>query len=443
MLLSLRTLEKEVDKIKGAAKNILLFFVLAFIALPSFGQDDSTVTQVSDSPHQSIAFDVDSAVNSYIDVLSDEEQEKSDSYFEGGYWLILWGFLVDVVIAWIFLSLGLSRWMKNVCMKVKRVNLQNLIFVGLYMVFSFILAFPYSLYVNFIREHRYDLSNMSFGGWFGEELIDLAVNLVLVGILLVIIYWVIRKTREKWWIWASAVCSVFIFIVIFISPVFISPLFNEYSELPEGELKAEILSLARANGIPTDHVYQFDASKQSKRISANVSGIGKTIRISLNDNLLNRCSDAEIKAVMAHEMGHYVLNHIPIFVLVFTLLFLLGFGLSHLSFNYLNARFGKRWNISGISDIGGLPLLVVILSFYMVLATPITNNLTRSTETEADIFGLNAAREPDGFASVAMMTSEYRKVSPGHWEEIFFYDHPSPHSRVLMAMKWKAENLDR
>ena len=379
---------EKMDKIKGTTKYIFLFFVLVSLALPAFGQDVPTAVQVPDSASRQVAFDVDSAVNSYVNVLSDEEREMSDAYFEGGYWLILWGFLVDVVIAWIFLSLGLSRWMKNVCMKVKSVNLQNLIFVGLYLVFSFILAFPYSLYVNFIREHRYDLSNMSFGGWFGEELIDLTVNIVLIGILLVIIYWVIRKTREKWWIWAGMVCSAFIFVVIFISPVFIAPLFNEYSELPEGELRAEILSLARANGIPTDHVYQFDASKQSKRISANVSGIGKTIRISLNDNLLNRCSDEEIKSVMAHEMGHYVLNHIPIFVLVLTVLFLFGFGLSPSEFQLPQYQVRvKRWNISGISDIGGLPLLAVILSFYMVLATPITNNLTRSTEVEADIFG--------------------------------------------------------
>ena len=88
-----------------------------------------------------------------------------------------------------------------------------------------------------------------------------------------------------------------------------------------------------------------------------------------------------------------------------------------------------------------MPLLAVILIFYVTLATPVTNTISRQSEVECDIFGLNAAREPDGFAGIAMKTSEYRKVDPGHWEEIIFYDHPSPRSRIFMAMRWKAEQV--
>ena len=283
---------------------------------------------------------------------------------------------------------------------------------------------------------------MSFGGWFGEELTNLLVNVVLLTLLLLVIYFLIRKTKKYWWIWTSVVSTLFFVIVIFIYPVFIAPLFNTYTELPAGKVRSEILSLARANGIPTDHVYEFNASKQSKRISANVSGIGSTIRISLNDNLLNRCTPAEIKAVMAHEMGHYVLHHVQKLILYFGVLLFAGFWLVDITCSRLLKKWGQRWKISGMDDIGGLPLLMVVFSFYIFLAAPITNNITRTTESEADIFGLNASREPDGFARAAMMTSEYRKVDPGHWEEIIFYDHPSPHSRVLMAMKWKAENLN-
>jgi STE24 endopeptidase len=283
---------------------------------------------------------------------------------------------------------------------------------------------------------------MSFGEWFGEELLGLLVSVILFGLLLLAIYFAIRRVKDRWWIWAGGISTLFIILVIYISPVLLAPLFNEYSELPNGPLKEEILSLARANGIPANKVYQFDASKQSKRISANVNGIGNTIRISLNDNLLNRCNTEEIKAVMAHEMGHYVLNHVQGMILLFSLMFFIGFWLLHISFRWIWKKWGKQLNISGISDIGGLPLIMVLLAFYLLLSTPLINNIVRSNEVEADIFGLNAAREPDGFASVAMMLSEYRKVSPGHWEEVIFCDHPSPRSRVMMAMKWKAENLD-
>lgn len=386
-------------------------------------------------------FDPEAAVQEYLDTLSPEEQATSDRYAEGNYWHMLWSFLIEIFIAVVFLFFGLSKWMKKVSSRVRYVNLQNLIYIIFYFIFSFIMTFPYAVYKGFFREHKFGLSNMSFGEWFGEELIGLLVNIILLGLLLLVIYYVIRRTKERWWIWAGGISTVFIIIVIFISPVFLAPLFNEYTELTDGSIKEDILKLARANGIPTENVYQFDASKQSKRISANVNGIGRTIRISLNDNLLNRCNREEIKAVMAHEMGHYVLNHVQNLIILFSIMFFIGFWLIHISFHWFLRRWGKRWNISDISDIGGLPLVMVLLSFFIFLSTPLVNNIIRQNEVEADIFGLNAAREPDGFASVAIMLSEYRKVSPRHWEEVIFCDHPSPKSRIIMAMKWKAENL--
>ncbi len=424
-------------------KKLIFILLLAFVMPISI-----TYSQTADSvPDRKVSsatekFDPIAATNAYINSISTKDKAMSDQYFEGGYWLILWSMVVDIIVAIVFLFYGLSKWMKKISLRVKNVNLQNLIYIMFYLVFSFLLAFPYSFYKDFIREHHYGLSNLSFGAWLGEDLISLAVNVVLLSILLVIIYFAIRKAKERWWIWAAIISTAFMVVVLFIGPVFIAPLYNSYTELPAGKVRNEILSLARANGIPTDHVYEFDASKQTKRISANVSGIGKTIRISLNDNLLNRCSPAEIKSVMAHEMGHYVLHHMQKYLLFFVIMFFLGFWLCHKTFYWLLRIWGKKWDITGISDIGGLPLLMVILSFYLFLATPITNSYSRQTEAEADIFGLNAAREPDGFAQAAMMTSEYRKADPGHWEEIIFYDHPSPRSRILMAMKWKAENLN-
>ncbi len=221
------------------------------------------------------------------------------------------------------------------------------------------------------------------------------------------------------------------------------PIFNQYKPLEEGPLKAQILSMARANNIPADNVYQFDASKQSDRISANVSGFANTTRISLNDNLLKRCTPAEIKAVMGHEMGHYVMNHVYKGILEMGVLLFLSFALVNWAFNKIVSRWGESLSITGISDIAGLPLLVVIFSVLSFFTTPISNSLTRTQEVEADMFGLNAAREPDGFAAVSMKLSEYRKINPGHWEEIIFFDHPSGRVRVSTAMKWKAENLNK
>jgi STE24 endopeptidase len=226
-----------------------------------------------------------------------------------------------------------------------------------------------------------------------------------------------------------------------ISPVFIAPLFNKYTNLEKPEVVRPILRLARANGVTADKVYEMDASRQTTRISANVSGFLGTMRITLNDNLLNRCSLAEIKAVMAHEIGHYVLNHVYKGLLFFGLLIVLGFMLLHWSLTRLLQRFGTRWGITGVGDVAVVPLVVLLFSTYFFALTPITNSFIRMQEMEADVFGLNAAREPDGFALAALKLGEYRKMQPGPIEEWVFFDHPSGATRIRTAMRWKAENI--
>jgi STE24 endopeptidase len=104
-------------------------------------------------------------------------------------------------------------------------------------------------------------------------------------------------------------------------------------------------------------------------------------------------------------------------------------------------RWGAAWKLRGVDDVAGLPLLVCIFSLLFTLATPINNSLIRSQEAEADMFGLNASRQPDGFARAALHLAEYRKMRPGPVEEFIFFDHPSGYNRILMAMRWKGEHL--
>jgi STE24 endopeptidase len=299
-----------------------------------------------------------------------------------------------------------------------------------------------SLYQDFFREHQYGLSNQNFGQWMGDQFKGLLVGLILGTLALIIVYAVIRKVQRSWWLWGAVVLIVFGVFSATIAPVYIAPLFNTYKALPDSPLKAQILSMARANGIPADNVYEFNASKQSKRISANVSGMFGTTRISLNDNLLNRSTPAEIKAVMGHEMGHYVLNHVYKGIAFFGIIIVIGFALVQWAFGKLHARYGVRWGIRDVADVAGLPLLIALFSVYMFLMTPVTNTLTRTTEAEADAFGLNAAREPDGFARAALQLSEYRKMHPGPVEEFIFFDHPSGWNRIHRAMIWKAEHIN-
>jgi STE24 endopeptidase len=222
--------------------------------------------------------------------------------------------------------------------------------------------------------------------------------------------------------------------------VAITPIFNDPKRLTDQRVIAPILSLARANGIATGEVWEIDASRQTTRVSANVSGLLGTERITLNDNLLNRTSLPEIEAVMAHEMGHYVLNHVYKFLLEYGLVIVLGFWVVSLYFERLRARFEASWGVAGIADPAGLPLVALLLGAFMFVMTPAVNTIIRVAELEADLYGLNAARQPDGFARVALELSAYRKLEPGPIEEAIFYDHPSGRTRILTAMRWKAEH---
>jgi STE24 endopeptidase len=165
------------------------------------------------------------------------------------------------------------------------------------------------------------------------------------------------------------------------------------------------------------------------------------MRISLNDNLLSRGSAAEIEAVMAHEIGHYALNHIYESLLFTVIVTVIGFLFVRRLFEWARARW-PRWGIRDITDPAGLPLIVLAFSVFVFVLTPVSNSFIRSNEAEADLFGLNAARQPDGFATVALKLGEYRKLAPGDLEETLMFDHPSGHSRILMAMTWKARQSD-
>ncbi len=381
------------------------------------------------------------ATEAYLQRLSPEQRAKSDAYFEGGYWLTLWGFLYGLGVAVLLLGSGLSARMRDLAQRLVPLRpLQVFVYWLQYLLATALLSFPLTLYDGYFREHKYGLANQTFGPWMLDLLKGIGVGAILGGVAVVAVYAVFRSFPRTWWIWGTAVALVFVVLGALIAPVYIAPLFNTYSELRDPGLRGPILALARANGIPAEHVYVFDASKQTKRVSANVSGAFGTLRISLNDNLLNRVSPAGVKSVMGHEMGHYVLNHVYESMLWFTLVFLMGFGFLSWGFDRAVARWGARWGVKGIADVAGLPLLAALFSVYFFVMTPFTNTFIRVNEAEADIFGLNAAREPDGFAETALLLGEYRKLHPGPIEEWIFFDHPSGYNRILMAMKWKQEH---
>jgi STE24 endopeptidase len=444
---------------------ILLIVTSAMTLMPAWAQDSPAqtaspaisdkvssferVARVNDPGYRSTAtagdakpFDPAAATQAWLDSVPRNQREKSDAYFEGGYWLILWNFLLTATISVFLLASLFSARLRDFSERVTKIqNFQVACYAILYLLFVYALSFPLNLYENFFREHQYGLATQSFAQWFREQLLGLALTSVSGTLLVVVLYAVFRRAPRTWWIWGTIVMIIFWGTVVLIAPVYIEPLFNTYKPLTDPKIRDPILAMARANEIPVKQVFEVDASRQTTRVSANVAGLLGTTRVALNDNLLKQCTLPEIRTVMAHEMGHYVLNHGGKLLTYFGILILVGLALTRILFDAAVKRWGEKWRVRGIADPVGLPLLVLIFSTLLFFATPVINTVVRITEREADAFGINTSREPDGMAKAALKLGVYRKLDPTPLEEFIFFDHPSGRARIRMAMDWKAADL--
>ena len=420
--------------------TITVCFVFALIAA-SARQSPMPVASAGTQQNMQ-TLDPAAATQAWLATVPKDHREKSDAYFEGGYWLILWNFLLASAISILLLGSRISAWLRDFSQRLTRFKtLQVACYAVPYLVIVYVLSFPLNLYENFFREHQYGFATQRFLPWFREQLIGLGIATVGGTILLVVLYAVFLRAPRTWWIWGTVVAVIFSFVLVFIAPVFIEPLFNTYKPLTKSEIKDPILAMARANQIPVKQVFEVDASRQTTRVSANVAGMLGTTRIALNDNLLKQCTFPEIREVMAHEMGHYVLNHGAKLLTYSGILILVGFALTRTLFDAAVRRWGDKWGVRGIADPAGLPLLVLVFSTLVFVATPFLNTVVRVTEREADAFGINTSREPDGMAKVALKLGAYRKLDPTPLEEFIFFDHPSGRARIRMAMDWKAAHL--
>jgi STE24 endopeptidase len=420
------------------------FAVMALLIVSScFAQQQMpSVTTVPPGAQASPNFTPEAATEAYLAQIPAESKARSDAYFEGGYWLILWDFLYAAVISLLLLHFRWSAAMRNLAETLTRFKpLQTGLYWIQYLIATTILGFPLTVYESYFRERQYGLATQTLGPWMADQFKSLLVALVLGAVLLMALFGLVRRLERTWWIWGAVVTEVFLIIVTLIAPVYLVPIFNTVKPLNDPKVTEPILSMARASGIPAREVYEVDASKQTTRISANVSGFANTMRITLNDNLLRRGSPEEILAVTGHEMGHYVLNHIYKNLEFFLIVSVLGFAWLRWSLAWSLARWGERWNVRGIGDPAVLPLVALLGSIFVFVLTPVLNTQTRTDEHEADMYGINASRQPDGFAQAAIHLGEYRKMKPGPVEEWIFFDHPSGYQRILDAMRWKGENL--
>jgi STE24 endopeptidase len=407
------------------------------------------IRAVDDAWRANLPLDAKAATQAYLDRLPADVVARSNAYFEGRNWLLLWQWLASLAVAGVMLftpySTALRSWAQR---RIKWQPLRDATYGAAYAAAGWVLTLPLDYYSGFVHEQAYGMSTQTAGAWMLENLTSGAVGVVVGALAVAALFAVLRRAGALWWLWGTLVTMAMMTVFIAVSPMWVEPLFNTYKPVPDGPVKTAVLAMAHANGVPVDNVYYFDASRQTTRVSANVSGLFGTAAIRLNDNLLNRSSFEEIRAVMAHEIGHYAMNHIVKMLVMLGVITLVGFVFTQAVMGVCLRRWGQRWGLQdttkpGLRDVATLPLLAVVLGTYFFLATPVLNTITRTQETEADLWGLNLAREPHGEAEVLLKLAEYRKPDPGALEEAIFFTHPSARTRIFNAMRWREQMLGK
>jgi len=259
------------------------------------------------------------ATAAYLSALTPGQHLKAQHYTQGGHWLLLWGCLVTLAVSWIVLRSGV---LVKVRAGIERVGpkpwLVVLAVVVVDAVFEYVLSLPWAAYSGWWRETQYGLTSQAFSGWLTERGIGLVVGIVTSVVLFSLLYWIIRRAPRTWWAWSAAGVVVAFLALMLLQPLFIEPLFNTYKPAPAGPMRDEIVAMAKQVGVPSDKIFIYDGSKQSNRYSANVAGLMGTARVAMSDVMFKKDADlAEVRAVVGHEMGHYVRGHIMIYAALY------------------------------------------------------------------------------------------------------------------------------
>ncbi|MCA6252394.1 MAG: M48 family metallopeptidase [Phenylobacterium sp.] len=384
-------------------------------------------------------FDPEAATAAYLATLSPDAHARATAYTQGGHWLILWTAVVGVAAYWLILRSGLLVRLRD-RLEGRGVGpvRTSIAVLALALIAETVLNLPWAAWSDWAREKAYGLTSQAFVGWLGEYLVYALIWVVTSTLLAAGVYALIRRSPRLWWAWSGALVSLVFVLSLLVWPVFIDPLFNRYEPAPPGPVRDAVVALAEANGVPADRIFIYDGSRQSNRYTANVSGLLGSARIAMSDVMFQKDADiAEVRAVVGHEMGHYVLGHVwwraGFLSVMAVLALLLVDRLFPLAARWLGAS-----GVRGLSDPAGYPVLGAMIVVLGLVGNPVVASFSRWAEVESDRFSLERAREPDGLARALVKTIEYRAATPGRLEEILFYTHPSVGSRVRMAMDWKA-----
>lgn len=298
-----------------------------------------------------------------------------------------------------------------------------------------VVTLPLSAYGEVVR-HRYGLSTRSWPLFARDVAVDTGITAGLTALGLLLLVVLARRAPRTWWAWAGAGAAGLVVAGSFLYPVVVEPAFNDFTSLPAGQLRTDLLDLAEANGTPVQDVLVADASRRTTALNAYVSGFGSTRRIVVYDTLLQQLPDEQVESIAAHELGHVATDD----VLTGTLVGALGAAAAVALLGWLlgSAPLLRRAGADGPGDARVVPLVLLLVAVGTLLSTPVQNGVSRQLEARADQHALDLTRDPDAFAAVMRrlaVTNLNQPDPPAAWQW-FFGSHPTTAQRVAAAQEW-------
>jgi len=368
--------------------------------------------------------------------IDPERQKQAKQYARLSRRLMVADLALGGLYALAWLVFGWSAALKDVLLNLTTnewllVLLYALVFGGIY----YLIDLPLSFYSGYTLPHRFGQSNQDVKGWISDEVKGLVLGGFLGGLMLEVIYAVLRAAPELWWLYAAAILLVFNVILANLAPVLLMPLFNKFSPLGDehADLAARLTCLAEQAGTRVQGVFKFDMSRRTKAANAALTGLGSTRRIILGDTLINEFSPDEIETVLAHELGHQVNRDIPLIIAVESLSTLVGLFLAGLGLKWGAAAFG----LAGPADIAAFPVFLLVVGAYSLLTMPLSNGFSRWRERLADEYALQSTGKGAAYASALarLANQNLGEAEPEPWVEWLLYSHPALGKRIRMAQE--------
>lgn len=308
-----------------------------------------------------------------------------------------------------------------------------------YSVIETLIYLPVDIYTGFFRMHQYGLSNQTFVQWLTDTIKSFVVSTVLTGAIIWVPFLIIKKSPKRWWLYIALISIPYMFIVSYIQPVVIDPIFNHYKPVEDSQLALKIEDLLHKTPIGDCQVYQVDKSKETNQMNAYMTGVFNTKRIVLWDTTINYLDTDEVLGVTAHEMGHYLMGHVWKSIVFGGLGSILILYLIYRMMGYILRKTKGRLGFGKVSDIAAFPLIILLINMMMFFTAPITNAYSRSMETEADRFELELTRNnfATATATVKLHQQSLTMPEPGSVYMLWTYDHPTFKSRVDFANNYR------